>query len=134
MSEWTSPLKTLEAIAQHHLGGKAYAGSDLCDLYVECVAGYFTLRRCENVAFSCDLFVRPEYRQKGWSSRFEAAKQALCHAEGIEMILATVRKDNAPEIAAIQKHGWKQLYELKDTWIWCRDVEQPRAEQTYLED
>lgn len=94
-------------------------------IHVYCSAGRFTLREVSGpVAASVELYVLPDYRRKGWADRFEEAKMMICRLADVELLIATVNKENTAELAALAKHSWVQEYELRNVYVYSKRIGQ----------
>jgi L-amino acid N-acyltransferase YncA len=62
-----------------------------------------------HIVISHDVYLAEAHRDKGYGSLLQGMREKAFKDAGIQIILATVRSTNAPEIALLKKAGWKQL-------------------------
>lgn len=75
------------------------------------------------VLISQHSFIRPECRGMGHGQRYLQAREEIARYAGCNLMLATVREDNAIEIHLLEKHGWKR-FNTRDTGVslWGKEL------------
>ncbi len=61
------------------------------------------------------VVVEPEFRNKGEGRKLLQLREELAVEAGVNLLLATVKNYNAPEIHLLKTSGWKRLTNRKDT-------------------
>ena len=86
------------------------------------------------VAISHGLFIQPEYRGKGYGSKAHAERLEKAKSLGFQVLIATTKSDNTPEVKILQKYGWKRCREFwnpkttNTVTFWLKHLTDPYAE------
>jgi|ERR1700676_930375 len=61
------------------------------------------------VLISQHSLVYPEYRGKGYGRKYLELRERIASEAGCNLLLATVRNDNAVQVHLLETHGWKRF-------------------------
>lgn len=64
---------------------------------------------CNQIVVSNHAFIYPEFRGKGYGVRQHVDRLRKAQELGYDMIICTVRDDNAPELHILKKFEWTFL-------------------------
>ena len=67
-----------------------------------------------SVCISHATFIKPWYRGKGHGKKQHSNRLEVARGLGYTYIVATIRDDNAAEVAIVQKNGWRRLDDICD--------------------
>lgn len=75
------------------------------------------------VLISSGVVVNEGDRGKGYGKKMLAMREEIAKYAGINLLLATVREDNAREIHILETNGWKRLNK-RDTGVclWGKEI------------
>jgi GNAT superfamily N-acetyltransferase len=75
------------------------------------------------VLISQHSLIYPEHRGKGHGRKYLETREEIARAADCNLLLATVRNDNAVEIHLLESHGWKR-YNSRDTGVslWGKEL------------
>lgn len=74
--------------------------------------GHFSLTiipHNKRTLISHSLVVDSMYRGKGFGQKWHELREEVAREAGVNLLLGTVRNDNAPQIHILEKRGWKRL-------------------------
>jgi hypothetical protein len=75
------------------------------------------------VLISQHSLIYPEHRDKGYGKKYLEMREEIARASQCNLLLATVRGDNAVEIHLLKSHGWI-AYNSRDTGVslWGKEL------------
>jgi len=82
------------------------------------------MRGNRRVLISHSVKVDVEARGQGIGRRFLNEREAIAAEAGINLLLATVRNENLPEVHLLETSGWKKLLDRVETGcaLWGKEI------------
>lgn len=76
------------------------------------------------VIISSGVEIYPHLRGKGWGKRGLLDRECIAREVGCNLILATVKNNNAVEIHLLETNGWKRMLNRSETEVslWGKEL------------